>query len=220
MLWSPSPCAGDHGLNTIKAEALEQVAKPLAMASAERIIEHFGCGPGSLGPVGVHTTVICDASAATMADFVCGANAEHRHHTGVNWGRDLPEPQVADLRNAVDGDPSPDGRGTLSIARGIEVGHVFQLGTTYSEPMQAVILDDEGHAVNAFMGCYGIGVTRVVAASIEQNHDDNGIIWPTAIAPFSSRTAAHEHAQIPTSARRRGEALRRAGGGRNRGASG
>ncbi len=175
---------GDHGLNTIKAEALEQVRKPLAMASAERLNEHFGCGPGSLGPVGIDMAVICDASAATMADFVCGANSEHRHHTGVNWGRDLPEPVVTDLRNAVEGDPSPDGRGTLSIARGIEVGHVFQLGTTYSEPMQAVILDDEGHAVNAFMGCYGIGVTRVVAASIEQNHDDNGIIWPTAIAPF------------------------------------
>jgi prolyl-tRNA synthetase len=154
------------------------------MASTERITEHFGCGPGSLGPVGIDMAVICDAYAATMADFVCGANSEHRHHTGVNWGRDLPEPGVADLRNAVEGDPSPDGRGTLSIARGIEVGHVFQLGTTYSKPMQAVILDDEGHAVNAFMGCYGIGVTRVIAASIEQNHDDNGIIWPTAIAPF------------------------------------
>jgi len=175
---------GDHGLNMIKAEALEQVAKPLTMASAERIAARFGCQPGSLGPVGLDMTVVCDRSAATMADFVCGANAEDRHLTGVNWGRDLPEPAVADLRNAVTGDSAPDGHGILSIARGIEVGHVFQLGTTYSEPMQAVILDEEGRAVNAFMGCYGIGITRVIAASIEQNHDDNGIIWPTAIAPF------------------------------------
>jgi prolyl-tRNA synthetase len=175
---------GDHGLNMIKAEALEQVRKPLAMASSERIAERFGCQPGSLGPVGLDMTVVCDRSAAMMADFVCGANAEDRHHTAVNWGRDLPEPEVADLRNAVEGDPAPDGHGSLSIARGIEVGHVFQLGTIYSEPLKAVILDDEGHAFNAFMGCYGIGVTRAVAASIEQNHDDGGIIWPTAIAPF------------------------------------
>ena len=175
---------GDHGLNIIKAEALEQVAKPLTMASAERIAARFGCQPGSLGPVGLDMTVVCDRSAATMADFVCGANAEDRHLTGVNWGRDLPEPAVADLRNAVTGDSAPDGHGILSIARGIEVGHVFQLGTTYSEPLRAVILDEEGRAVNAFMGCYGIGITRVIAASIEQNHDDNGIIWPTAIAPF------------------------------------
>jgi prolyl-tRNA synthetase len=175
---------GDHSVNLLKAEALAQVHKPLTMASPERIAARFGCGPGSLGPVGLDMTVICDATAASMADFVCGANVEHRHHTGVNWGRDLPEPEVADLRNAVAGDPAPGGHGTIEIARGIEVGHVFQLGTTYSEPMQSVILDDEGHAVNAFMGCYGIGVTRVVAASIEQNHDDNGIIWPTAIAPF------------------------------------
>jgi prolyl-tRNA synthetase len=175
---------GDHELNAIKAEALEQVRKPLAMASADRIAERFGCQAGSLGPVGLDMALVCDQSAAAMADFVCGANAEHRHHTGVNWGRDLREPEVADLRNAVAGDPAPAGHGTLSIARGIEVGHVFQLGTTYSEPMQAVVLDDEGRAVNAFMGCYGIGVTRVVAAAIEQNHDDNGIIWPTAIAPF------------------------------------
>ena len=175
---------GDHELNVIKAEALEQVRKPLAMASAERIAERIGCQPGSLGPVGLDITIVCDQTAAAMADFVCGANTEDRHHTGVNWSRDLPEPEVADLRNAVEGDPAPADHGTLSIARGIEVGHIFQLGTTYSEPMHAVILDDEGHALNAFMGCYGIGVTRVVAASIEQNHDDSGIIWPTAIAPF------------------------------------
>jgi prolyl-tRNA synthetase len=175
---------GDHDLNLIKAEALDEVRKPLTMASAERIAARFGCEPGSLGPVGLDTTLVVDQAAALMSDFVCGANEEDRHLTGVNWGRDLPEPRVADLRNAVEGDPAPDGRGTLSIARGIEVGHIFQLGTVYSEPLKAVILDDEGHAFSAFMGCYGIGVTRVIAASIEQNHDDNGIIWPTAIAPF------------------------------------
>ncbi|NIP48137.1 MAG: proline--tRNA ligase [Gammaproteobacteria bacterium] len=175
---------GDHDLNLIKAEALETVRKPLAMASAERISARFGCEPGSLGPVGSDMTLVVDQAAAIMSDFVCGANQEGRHLSGVNWGRDLPEPRVADLRNAVEGDPAPDGSGTLSIARGIEVGHIFQLGTVYSEPLKAVILDDEGHPFNAFMGCYGIGVTRVIAASIEQNHDDNGIIWPTAIAPF------------------------------------
>ena len=175
---------GDHDLNAIKAEALEAVRKPLAMADAERIAARFGCAPGSLGPVGLDMPVVVDQSAAHMSDFVCGANREGYHLTGVNWGRDLPEPQIADLRNAVEGDPAPDGQGRLSIARGIEVGHIFQLGTVYSEPLKAVILDDEGHAFNVFMGCYGIGVTRVIAASIEQNHDDNGIIWPTAIAPF------------------------------------
>ncbi len=175
---------GDHDLNVIKAEALDEVRKPLTMASAERIASRFGCEPGSLGPVGVEIPVIVDQAAALMGDFVCGANRDSRHLTGVNWGRDLPEPKVVDLRNAVAGDPAPDGQGTLSIARGIEVGHIFQLGTIYSEPLKAVILDDEGHAFSAFMGCYGIGVTRVIAAAIEQNHDDSGIIWPTAIAPF------------------------------------
>lgn len=175
---------GDHDLNAIKAQALDEVRMPLAMASTERIAARIGCGPGSLGPVGLDMPVIADQMAAHMSDFVCGANREGHHLTGVNWGRDLAEPVVADLRNAVEGDVAPDGQGTLSIARGIEVGHIFQLGTVYSEPLKAVILDDEGHAFNAFMGCYGIGVTRVIAASIEQNHDDNGIIWPTAIAPF------------------------------------
>jgi len=175
---------GDHQLNMIKTEALDKVRKPLTMASAERIAARFGCAPGSLGPVALDMTLYCDQSAANMADFVCGANAEHRHHTGVNWGRDLPEPEIADLRNAVDGEAAPDGHGTLAVARGIEVGHVFQLGTTYSAPMQAAIVDEEGRSTNVFMGCYGIGVTRVVAAAIEQNHDQSGIIWPTAIAPF------------------------------------
>ena len=175
---------GDHALNAIKAEALDAVRKPLAMADAARIAERFGCAPGSLGPVGLDMPVIADQAAAHMSDFVCGANREGYHLTGVNWSRDLPEPTIADLRNAIEGDPAPDGQGRLSIARGIEVGHIFQLGTVYSEPLNAVILDDAGHAFNVFMGCYGIGVTRVIAASIEQNHDDNGIIWPTAIAPF------------------------------------
>jgi prolyl-tRNA synthetase len=175
---------GDHDLNALKAERLEQVKKPLALASAERIAEAVGCAPGSLGPVALKMPVIADHSAAAMADFVCGANDADRHLLGVNWGRDLPEPQAADLRNAVVGDPAPDGRGHLAIARGIEVGHIFQLGTKYSESMGAVILDDDGNAVPPFMGCYGIGVTRVIAAAIEQNHDDDGIIWPTAIAPF------------------------------------
>ena len=138
---------GDHGLNSIKAEALDEVRKPLAMASPERIAERFGCEPGSLGPVGLDMPVVIDQAAAVMGDFVCGANQEGRHHTGVNWGRDLPEARVVDLRNAVAGDPAPKGQGALSIARGIEVGHIFQLGTLYSEAMQAVILDDPAEAI-------------------------------------------------------------------------
>jgi len=175
---------GDHELNALKAAALPEVAGPLRFATTERVIESVGCGPGSLGPAGLEIPVVADHAAAAMADFVCGANVEGQHLAGVNWGRDLPEPRTADLRNAVEGDPSPEGGGTLSIARGIEVGHIFQLGTKYSEPMHAVILDEHGSAVPTFMGCYGIGVTRVIAAAIEQNHDDKGIIWPTAIAPF------------------------------------
>ncbi len=175
---------GDHELNALKAAQLEAVAEPLTLASPERVGEVLGCAPGSLGPVGLELPVVADASAAAMADFVCGANREGRHHTGVNWGRDLPEPQVADLRNAVPGDPSPDGSGALEIARGIEVGHIFQLGTKYSERLHAVVLDEQGRAVTLFMGCYGIGITRVAAAAIEQNHDARGIIWPSAIAPY------------------------------------
>ena len=175
---------GDHELNALKAERTDGVLAPLAFARPERVRELMGCAPGSLGPVGASVPVIADRSAAVLADFVCGANREGVHLTGVNWGRDAPEPSVADLRNAVDGDPSPDGSGTLTIRRGIEVGHIFQLGDKYSESMGAVVLDDEGRAVNLVMGCYGIGVTRVVAAAIEQNHDEKGIVWPTAIAPF------------------------------------
>ena len=175
---------GDHELNAVKALALDAVATPLRLASPQRVREACGCEPGSIGPVGLPVPVIVDASAATLSDFVCGANQPARHLSGVNWGRDLPEPQVADLRAARDGDPAPDGSGPISIARGIEVGHIFQLGTKYSDAMNAVVLDEHGKATSLVMGCYGIGVTRVVAAAIEQNHDQDGIVWPTAIAPY------------------------------------
>ena len=175
---------GDHELNAIKAERTDGVRAPLAFARPERVREVMQCDPGSLGPVGADVPVIVDGSAAALADFVCGANRDDAHFTGVNWGRDTPEPVVADLRSAVDGDPSPDGSGPLAIRRGIEVGHIFQLGDKYSESMGAVVLDDEGRAINLVMGCYGIGVTRVVAAAIEQNHDAKGIAWPIEIAPF------------------------------------
>ena len=175
---------GDHQLNTIKAEKLPQIASPFAFASAEQIRAVAACNAGSLGPVGLNIPVIADRAAAALADFVCGANVDGKHLTGVNWGRHLPEPEIADIRNVVEGDPSPDGKGTLAIKRGIEVGHIFQLGTKYSEAMNATCLDETGRAVIMTMGCYGIGVSRVVAAAIEQNHDENGIIWPAAIAPF------------------------------------
>src|SRR3569833_2448689 len=175
---------GDHQLNTIKAEKLPQIASPLALASAEQIRAVAACNAGSLGPVGEIIPVIADRAAAALADFVCGANVDGNLLTGVNWGRDLPEPEIADIRSVVEGDPSPDGKGTLAIKRGIEVGHIFQLGTKYSEAMNATCLDETGRARGMPMGCYGIGVSRVVAAAIEQNHDENGIIWPAAIAPF------------------------------------
>ncbi len=175
---------GDHELNAVKAQKLPGVATPLRMASAARVREAAGCDPGFLGPVGLGLRVCADRAAAHLADFVCGANRRDFHLRGVNWGRDLPEPEVADLRNVVAGDPSPSGRGRLSIARGIEVGHIFQLGTKYSAAMDATVLDEGGRAVTMLMGCYGIGVTRVVAAAIEQNHDERGIIWPEPIAPF------------------------------------
>ncbi|MGE0385038.1 MAG: proline--tRNA ligase [Gammaproteobacteria bacterium] len=175
---------GDHDLNAVKAQRLDAVARPLRMAGAERIRAAIGCDPGSIGPVGLSIPVIADHAAAHLADFVCGANADGFHLTGVNWERDLPPPAVADLRDLVAGDPSPDGRGTVEIARGIEVGHIFQLGDKYSRAMRATCLDESGRATTMIMGCYGIGVTRVVAAAIEQNHDDRGIVWPQAIAPF------------------------------------
>jgi len=175
---------GDHELNALKAQKLPGVASPLRMASAERIRSTTAVEPGFIGPIGFPGPIYVDHAAAQMSDFVCGANEPDQHYTGVNWGRDLPSPQASDIRNARAGDPSPNGVGVLQIARGIEVGHIFQLGRKYSDSMQASVLDEEGKSVTMFMGCYGIGVTRVVAAAIEQNHDANGIIWPEAIAPF------------------------------------
>ena len=175
---------GDHELNAVKAEKHPLVQTPLTFASDAQVLEATGCPVGSLGPRDLPIPVIVDHAAAQLADFVCGANVDGKHLTGVNWGRDLPEPESADLRNVVAGDPSPDGNGSLTLARGIEVGHIFQLGTRYSESMKAVVLDEQGKEVPMVMGCYGIGVSRIVAAAIEQNHDDQGIIWPAAIAPF------------------------------------
>lgn len=175
---------GDHQLNEIKAENLPAVAAPLTMASEEEIRAAVGAGPGSLGPVNLPLPLIIDRSVALMSDFGAGANIDDQHLFGINWERDLPLPEVADIRSVVEGDPSPDGKGTLSIARGIEVGHVFQLGQKYSKAMNATVLDDNGQPATLWMGCYGIGITRVVAAAIEQNHDAGGIIWPDAIAPF------------------------------------
>jgi prolyl-tRNA synthetase len=175
---------GDHELNAVKAEKLPRVASPLRMATEEEIRAAVGAGPGSLGPRDLPLACIVDRAAAVAADFSAGANIDGKHWFGLNWGRDLPLPDVADLRNVVEGDPSPDGQGTITIARGIEVGHIFQLGTKYSEAMKAVVLDEAGKAVTMTMGCYGIGVSRVVAAAIEQHHDDRGILWPAAIAPF------------------------------------
>ncbi len=175
---------GDHELNALKAEKLEQVAEGFSFASDEAVRKIAGCDPGSIGPVGLDIPVYVDQSAAVMSDFVCGANENDKHLTGVNWGRDLPEPTVVDIRNTQEGDASPDGQGTIKIKRGIEVGHIFQLGDNYSKAMNATVLDSSGKATVMTMGCYGIGVSRAVAAAIEQNHDDNGIIWPDTIAPF------------------------------------
>jgi prolyl-tRNA synthetase len=180
---------GDHELNEVKAAKLPQVVKPLIFVTPGEVELAAGCEPGSIGPVGLKIPVIADESAARLADFVCGANVNGQHLLNANWGRDVAEPIVADLRKVIDGDPCPDSGqgkcgGILSIRRGIEVGHIFQLGTKYSEAMQATVLDEAGKSVIMLMGCYGIGVSRVVAATIEQHHDDNGIIWPDAIAPF------------------------------------
>lgn len=175
---------GDHELNEIKAANLEQVASPLQMANEAEIRAAIGAGPGSLGPVNLPIPCIIDRSVALMSDFAAGANIEDKHYFGVNWERDLPLPEVADLRNVVAGDPSPDGQGTLEIKRGIEVGHIFQLGTKYSEAMNCQVLGENGKPVTLTMGCYGIGVSRVVAAAIEQNFDERGIRWNDALAPF------------------------------------
>ncbi|MFP5405026.1 MAG: proline--tRNA ligase [Gammaproteobacteria bacterium] len=176
---------GDHELNEIKAAKVQGLAG-FRFASEAEIVEHFGCPPGYLGPIGTRkpVRVLADRTVANMSDFVCGANEAGYHYTGVNWGRDLPEPVVADLRNVVEGDASPDGKGVLAIERGIEVGHVFVLGSKYSKPMNATFLDEAGKPQLLEMGCYGIGITRLVGAAIEQNHDERGIVWPRPIAPF------------------------------------
>ncbi len=176
---------GDHELNAIKAEKLSKVAAPLQMADEAQIRATIGAGPGSLGPVDLPLPMIVDRAAAAISDFSAGANVDGKHHFGINWGRDLALPEVADIRNVVEGDPSPDGHGQLTIARGIEVGHIFQLGRKYSSAMQASVQNEDGKQVTLTMGCYGIGVSRVVGAAIEQNHDDSGIRWPAGIAPFT-----------------------------------
>lgn len=175
---------GDHELNLIKAGKLPQVKQPVAFASAEAIRSAFGADPGSLGPVGFKGTVIADRAVGAMTDFVVGANRNDHHITGANIGRDFAEPAYADIRNVVAGDPSPDGKGILEICRGIEVGHIFQLRSKYSKALNLAFLDESGKSQIMEMGCYGIGVTRIVAAAIEQNYDDRGIIFPQAIAPF------------------------------------
>jgi prolyl-tRNA synthetase len=175
---------GDHELNAVKAQKLPGVASPLRMASAEGIARAINTEAGYIGPVGFKGRMYVDHSAFAMADFVSGANEKDMHYTGTNWDRDVQGMVPADIRNAVEGDPSPTGHGRLKIARGIEVGHIFQLGRKYSEPMKGVVLDESGKEVTLYMGCYGIGVTRIVAAAIEQNHDERGIIWPEPIAPF------------------------------------
>ncbi|MDE2450004.1 MAG: proline--tRNA ligase, partial [Gammaproteobacteria bacterium] len=175
---------GDHELNATKAQRLPGVAVPLRMAGAERIVRATGAAAGFIGPVGLRCRVYADHSALAVADFVCGANEKDMHLTGVNWERDVGAVTAADIRNVREGDPSPSGRGHLKAARGIEVGHIFQLGNKYSKPLKANVLDESGNEVTLLMGCYGIGVTRVVAAAIEQNHDERGIIWPEPLAPF------------------------------------
>ncbi len=175
---------GNDQLNELKAEKLDGIASPLTYATDEELLKYTNANAGSIGPVGLDIKVYADRATQNMADFVCGANENEKHFTGVNWGRDLPEPEFVDMRNVVEGDPSPDGKGTLSILRGIEVGHIFQLGQEYSKAMNATVLAENGKPAVMTMGCYGIGITRVVAASIEQNHDENGIIWPEALAPF------------------------------------
>jgi prolyl-tRNA synthetase len=175
---------GDHALNEFKAARLEQVASPLRFASDEEIRETIGAGPGSLGPVELPIPFIVDHSVAVMSDFAAGANQEHKHFFGINWTRDASLPEQSDIRNVVEGDESPDGKGTIALARGIEVGHIFQLGTKYSESLNAVVLGEDGKSHPMPMGCYGIGVSRIVAAAIEQNHDEKGICWPQPIAPF------------------------------------
>mgnify|MGYP006431771957 FL=1 len=186
---SPTPLIalvlrGDHQLNDIKAEKLEHVASPLTMASEADILAATGCAPGSIGPVKLDMPIIVDHAAAAVNNFVCGANQDGQHLTNANWDRDATASLITDIRCVVAGDPSPDGKGELLIKRGIEVGHIFQLGKKYSEALNATVLNESGKSEVVHMGCYGIGVSRVMAATVEQNHDDGGIIWPASIAPF------------------------------------
>ncbi len=204
---------GDHEINTIKAQALAGVSSPLTLAPPEAIVQ-AGTIPGFVGPIGLDMPVFVDHAAAELSDFVCGANSKGQHLRGVNWGRDIDAPTSVDLRNAVDGDPTPGGHGTLSIARGIEVGHIFQLGTTYAEAMQATVQDHDGNDTVMTMGCYGIGVSRIVAAAIEQNHDDNGIVWPGPMAPWQVALVpinAHQSEDVTATTEWLYEALTRAG---------
>ena len=176
---------GDHELNKIKAEKIDGVLSPLEFASNDDIKDVCHCNPGSIGPIGLSIKIVADRSVVLMSDFVCGANEDDKHFQGVNWERDLPVPaQIEDIRTVVNGDASPDGKGTITIARGIEVGHIFQLGTKYSESMKAAVINEAGKNHTMIMGCYGIGISRIVAAAIEQNHDGRGIIWPAGLAPF------------------------------------
>jgi len=199
---------GDHELNAVKAEKLPQVASPLTMATEAEIRDAIGAGPGSLGPVNLPIPMVIDRSVAAMSDFGAGANIDDKHFFGINWNRDAALPEVADLRNVIAGDPAPDGSGSLELIRGIEVGHIFQLGTKYSEAMNAVVMDEDGRGVHPWMGCYGIGVSRIVAAAIEQNHDDRGIIWPEPLAPFSIAILPLNH-QKAHRVREKAEALYR-----------
>ena len=175
---------GDHELNALKAERIPGVRQPLTMAGADKVSASIGCEPGFIGPVNLSCSIHVDHSAAAVVDFICGANEIDKHLVNVNWGRDLPGCESVDLRNVVDGDPSPTGKGMLSVTRGIEVGHIFMLGDKYSSMMNAQVLDANGKTQTLLMACYGIGITRIAAAAIEQNHDERGIIWPPAMAPF------------------------------------
>ncbi len=176
---------GDHELNSLKAEKIKGILSPLEFASDEEILTACHCKPGSIGPIGLDIKTIVDRSASVLSDFICGANKDGKHYRGTNWERDLPLPsQIEDIRLIVEGDPSPDGNGSITLARGIEVGHIFQLGTKYSEAMKANIINEAGKYQTMIMGCYGIGISRIVAAAIEQSHDDKGIIWSEKLAPF------------------------------------
>jgi len=175
---------GDHELNAVKPAKHPPVASPLQFADAQAVTDAVGCPPGSLGPLGLNMPVLADHAAAAMSDFPTGANEEGRHFIHANWGRDFPEPETGDFRNIREGDPAPDGHGRIRIRRGIEAGHIFKLGAKYSEAMNVTVLGEDGRPITVMMGCYGIGISRIVAAAIEQNHDDTGIIWPAPVAPF------------------------------------